>query len=628
MLRLLTSGLVLLSCVASAWTGCQAWDVRITGSPDPLPRWLPPDRANPVAIGAKPGVYELRLAIAVQCDDEAVIRSLCAAGVVDPNRDLSVPLRGFHVLRTDLQELCRAPLPGGTSPMFPFRNITGGTYEVSGPSGECYRFEQYVDVDCCRLEIWSVSGVGSGVSWYGQKSEYTVVGIAGLEHDPSAGTPLATAASLGRMRSVAALVESGARVDERAADSRTPLMFAAAAGNAAGVSQLLQHGADPLASDRNGWMAIHWAAAADQPQTLEALLASGVAVDACDKSGVTPLMAASSRDAVAASEYLLSHGADLRALDGSGRNAMMYASRGGAVRAIGFLSRAGIDPEAGDQDGVSALMHAGTPEAARALMKLGAKMNRADPAGRTALMHAVLAGNRSVVDYFVAHGADYGRRDGSGRRAIDLAASQQDRRAVQMLRWVNRLRLEGRIGIDFSKINHSGQGNALGAEAGLGLAIRLGPRISLLQEVAYAINGSTLPDDPDGSDLPDIGDEYTDESDYFEFGTLLYRPTLRYDLSPLLGPHLYLLAGADVGSVMSAELKANDAGSSTPDAGDVGDYVNGTAWGLHLGAGFAMQTLGGTFYGLEVVYSRRLTDCFKEWSGPLGSTSAVLMLGR
>ena len=86
---------------------------------------------------------------------------------------------------------------------------------------------------------------------------------------------LMRAALIGDAAAVRALLDRGARADERDAMARTPLMEAAFAGHSDTVAVLLEHGADPNATDNAGWTALMEAASKGHTETVKTLLFNG-----------------------------------------------------------------------------------------------------------------------------------------------------------------------------------------------------------------------------------------------------------------------------------------------------------------------------------------------------------------
>jgi hypothetical protein len=105
-------------------------------------------------------------------------------------------------------------------------------------------------------------------------------------------TELMQAAGDGALERVAALLDSGAEIDERNANGGTALMYAVSYNHLEVVRLLLAQGADPNAQARIGWTPLLVAAAKGRAGAIRLLLEAGAAPAARDGYGWTPLMRA------------------------------------------------------------------------------------------------------------------------------------------------------------------------------------------------------------------------------------------------------------------------------------------------------------------------------------------------
>ena len=305
----------------------------------------------------------------------------------------------------------------------------------------------------------------------------------------------------------------------------------------------------------------------------------------------------------------------------------MHAAACGAVHAIGFLAEQGVSFEWSDFVGRTPLMHAAAanrPETISALTRLGACTESRDSEGRTALMVAALLGRADAVERLIDVGADWRARDSMGKTPADLADSEGWVNVVEMLRWLNAFRVEGRFGLNLSSISHVGQSMAPGIEAGLGLSYRLSSRVSILNELSFVMRDSEF-GRVESEGLPPAPDGYVRDGYAFEFSHLVHKPTLRYDIGRNLRQHFYVFAGGSAGILLASDIVRVDAGSGTEgNVHSVKDIANEAVFGVHAGLGF----IRGTYWALELQYERDLKDAFKDWTGTFNSWTLRLFTAR
>lgn len=165
-------------------------------------------------------------------------------------------------------------------------------------------------------------------------------------------TALMEAAGDGDLARVLALLENGAKVDERNANGGTALMYAVSANELEIVGVLLRRGADPNANARIGWTPMLVAAAKGRDAAVRLLLAAGAEPAVRDAYGWTPLMRAVSSGYLDAVEALLATGrAELDAQEESGATALHIAAGRGYARIVERLLAAGAESRARDGAG-------------------------------------------------------------------------------------------------------------------------------------------------------------------------------------------------------------------------------------------------------------------------------------
>ena len=86
---------------------------------------------------------------------------------------------------------------------------------------------------------------------------------------------------------------------------------------------------------------------------------------------------------------------------------------------------------AGYEDGVGVRAAASVVEL---LLDAGARLDAVDDRGRTALMIAAGLGHAEMADTLIERGADRSVRDKAGKTALDLAANDNVRRTIALVR--------------------------------------------------------------------------------------------------------------------------------------------------------------------------------------------------
>ncbi|MDP2438779.1 MAG: protein kinase [archaeon] len=288
--------------------------------------------------------------------------------------------------------------------------------------------------------------------------------------------PLITAASLGQLSAVEALLAAGACADASVKNGVTALHAAASGGHLAVVERLLVAGANLHAPAADGSTALHLAARHGHVKVVQTLLVAGGGVEAAAGDGSTALLLASRGGHDAVVETLLAAGANARAalfggVESGGDTALLLAARGGHVAVVerllsegaledvqkrdaagetpllaacregrlpvvDALLAAGADREMGaGRDGATGLLLAaerGHHAIVDTLLAAGAAVDAARDDGATALFVAAQKGRHLVAKTLLAGGADRERLCGS-MRAVDVAKAQQQGVVVCLL---------------------------------------------------------------------------------------------------------------------------------------------------------------------------------------------------
>ena len=251
--------------------------------------------------------------------------------------------------------------------------------------------------------------------------------------------PLVSAARLGFLDLVRALISKGADIAATGPDGRTAMHAAARAGAVEMVRVLLEQGADIEARDANETTALLHALAVNKETTVptvQALLSGGADVNRTGRDDVSPLHFAAKANHLEALHALLEAGANANARmsakapgDGAGATPLVVAAESSGVEAVAALLEKGADRSIvsmGKQGTATALWTAvrrGDAEIVAALMLVG---DGADNA--SALVHAAFRGDADTLRAKVAEGADLGAVvDGQGVGLLTAAALCADK---------------------------------------------------------------------------------------------------------------------------------------------------------------------------------------------------------
>ena len=256
---------------------------------------------------------------------------------------------------------------------------------------------------------------------------------------PSGGmTALLYAARQNDLESAKLLLDSGAKVNENAADGSSPLLVAIINTHYALAKYLLEHGADPNATDDKGRASLYaaidmrnmeWSTRPAPPEKdtlsdleiITALLDHGANPNArlakkiplrgqpsfdgrwANAIGATPFWRAAQSDDVAVMKLLVARGADPLIATKDHTTPLMVA--------------AGV----GWSDGQSHGSQADAPEALRLCIQWGGDVNAVNDEGYTALHGASFRGANEVVKFLVDHGAKMDVKNKDGRMPINMA---------------------------------------------------------------------------------------------------------------------------------------------------------------------------------------------------------------
>lgn len=271
-------------------------------------------------------------------------------------------------------------------------------------------------------------------------------------------TPLLFAAQNGSVKTAAALLTAGARIDDASEEHGTPLIVAVASGNPLLALLLLEKGANPNAADAYGISALHFAV----HRGLQLLAAIGTAptddfgwrrenmpdvARALLARGADPHARIKYNYAILDNPFLARSTEDYPQVDMVGATPFLLAAASGDSEIMSLLLEHGADPKATTLDGVNALMIAAglgiergagnqrrNLAAAELALKLGVEVNPAKQAdGRTALHAAVFHGWKDMILLLARNGAKLDAKDMYGQTPMTMALGDPEDRYYRQL---------------------------------------------------------------------------------------------------------------------------------------------------------------------------------------------------
>ncbi len=154
--------------------------------------------------------------------------------------------------------------------------------------------------------------------------------LSGLVGKGELDNKLAQAIGQASLTMVKECLQQGAQVNANDKNGITPLMRASMNGCTQIAAALLEKGADiNLKSAQSGFNALHFACLNGYPETAKLLLEKGPDINTPSKDGVTSLILAAFFGRVEVVKLLVAKGANINAVDGQGHNAAQWANAQG-----------------------------------------------------------------------------------------------------------------------------------------------------------------------------------------------------------------------------------------------------------------------------------------------------------
>ena len=237
-------------------------------------------------------------------------------------------------------------------------------------------------------------------------------------------TPLHVAASSGQLDVVTKLLAQGVPVDTTDYLGFRPITMATLSGSAAMVRLLAAGGADIFAVDDvddKKYMLLEKAASMNHLEVVRVLLELGMDINGLTEDDNTALMMASLYGHVDIVKFFIEAGAALEMKNIQGNTALMAASFKGHPRVVRELVQAGANVNAYNKDDVHPLVLAARsnfPKVMRELIRGGADVNAVDKFRNSALSLCAKSNHMDCVNQLLARRADLEIVDSTGQTAL------------------------------------------------------------------------------------------------------------------------------------------------------------------------------------------------------------------
>ncbi|WP_353288619.1 ankyrin repeat domain-containing protein [Wolbachia endosymbiont (group A) of Pogonocherus hispidulus] len=268
-----------------------------------------------------------------------------------------------------------------------------------------------------------------------------LLGVEGINANAKNGygdTPLCKAARRGCTKTIRALIDNGADVNEKDNHECTPLHLACENGQTEVVNLLLKReDIDVNAISKDGYTPLHLVASHYSDEGIvKALIENGADVNAKNQDRCTPLHCAVRGGYTRIVKALIGNGADVKVVNKNGSTPLhLAASRYNDEKIVKALLKVEeVDINALDENEWTPL-HLAARDACEGIVKIlienGADVNAANKDGSTPL-HLAATHNKWVVGVLIDKKSDLFSKDNEGRTPRDLAEDDDTKKLLKV----------------------------------------------------------------------------------------------------------------------------------------------------------------------------------------------------
>lgn len=214
------------------------------------------------------------------------------------------------------------------------------------------------------------------------------------------------------------------------------LLSSVKSGDSAGVRAMLERGAKANEKNGAGNTVLHEAALYGQYEIVRILLEAGADPNIKDHAGNTPLHEAAQKDRIDIAHLLIEFGADLSVKDGFGNSPLHKAVSKGHFKAARLLLKSGADVNEKDKVGITPLHWAtslNNRDMVSLLIEKGARLNEKNNRGYTPLHWAAYHGAADIIPTLINAGAWINEKNNDGKTPLQIAQEKGIMKAANIL---------------------------------------------------------------------------------------------------------------------------------------------------------------------------------------------------